>query len=226
MNGSRKKALAVCTLIFALMTWMGCQNDKSQTSDNADKEETQNKGVFQSIKKSFSPETGILPAGTKIRVRLSQVISTDTGQSGDDFLATLDSSLIANDKTLVPAGSKIIGELPYVKDSGRVKGRAELQMTLRKIIVDGAEYDIKTHALTVQAEGSEKKDAAVIGGSAAVGAIIGAISGGGKGAAIGAGVGGGGGTAYVLTTKGKKVEFGPESSLEFTLSEGVELPVQ
>ena len=52
---------------------------------------------------------------------------------------------------------------------------------------------------------SKKKQAVIIGGSAAGGAAIGALAGGGKGAAIGAGVGAVGGAIYNQKTKNKRV---------------------
>ncbi len=50
-----------------------------------------------------------------------------------------------------------------------------------------------------------KHSAAIVGGSAAGGALIGALAGGGKGAAIGALAGGGGGLVYDRLTHKKKV---------------------
>ena len=52
---------------------------------------------------------------------------------------------------------------------------------------------------------SKKKQAAIIGGTAAGGAAIGALAGGGKGALIGAGVGAAGGAVYNQKTKNKRV---------------------
>ena len=51
---------------------------------------------------------------------------------------------------------------------------------------------------------------------------MGGIIGGKKGVAVGAAVGGGAGTATVLTTKGKEVEFQPEHKFSFSLSREVE----
>jgi hypothetical protein len=61
----------------------------------------------------------------------------------------------------------------------------------------------------------------VIGGTAALGAIIGAIAGGGKGAAIGAGAGAGVGTAAQVMTKGQRVRIPSETRLTFTLQRPV-----
>ena len=216
-----KNIWSATALILSLMVWTGCQGDKSGPGKTGQEE-----GLNEDIQETFLQDTETLPAGMKIRVRLSQAISTETNQSGDTFHATLESPLIKNGETLAPAGSRVTGEIPQVKKSGKVKGRAEMQLTLRNIAFDGSEYGLHTHPLTIQAKSSEKRDAAMIAGGTAAGAIIGAITGGGKGAAIGAGIGGGGSTAYVLSTRGEKVEFEAETTFEFTLSEDVELPVQ
>ncbi|MCU1292713.1 MAG: hypothetical protein JWP08_1563, partial [Bryobacterales bacterium] len=67
------------------------------------------------------------------------------------------------------------------------------------------------------------KDAAKVGGGAALGAIIGAIAGGGKGAGIGAGVGGAAGAGDVLLTRGKPVVLASETKLSFRLAAPVSI---
>ena len=170
-------------------------------------------------------EIAVVPEGTSIAVRLSQGISTTKNNAGDPFSASLDGPLVVNGKTLAPRGSVVSGMLTDVVDAGRVEGRASLTMVLRRLTVDDKGYSLTTQPLTLVARSTKKKDAAIIGGSAAAGALIGAIAGGGKGAAIGAGVGGGSGTGYVLATKGDPVAYGPETRFTFRLSEPLELPV-
>ena len=60
---------------------------------------------------------------------------------------------------------------------------------------------------------------AVIGGVAALGAIIGAIAGGGKGAALGGVSGAGAGTAIQVLTKGVQVRVPAETRLTFVLQQ-------
>jgi hypothetical protein len=171
------------------------------------------------------PEVVSLPADSKISIRLEHGVSTEKNSAGDTFTGWLDGPLTVDGKTVAPARSQVVGKLTQVKDAGRVEGRAGLSMVLHTLVVDGEEYDLETLPLSRVARNTRKKDAAIIGGSAAAGAVIGAIAGGGKGAAIGAGVGGGSGTGYVLATKGEPVEFAPETRLTFYLSEPLQLPV-
>jgi hypothetical protein len=183
----------------------------------------QPKSIFSKL--GLGKETVVVPEGTALPVRLSQGISTERNNAGDTFTAVLDAPLVVNGKTLAPRGAQVTGILTDVVDAGRVEGRASLTMVLRRIEIDGDDHTLTTQPLTLVARNTKKKDAAIIGGSAAAGAVIGAIAGGGKGAAIGAGVGGGSGTGYVLATKGDPVAYGPEARFTFRLAEPLDLPV-
>ena len=173
---------------------------------------------------SATQEAVTVPTGTRIHIRLENAVSTKSNSSGDRFSATLDGPLTVDDKVLAPSRSKIVGQLTQVTQSGRIKGRARMTMVLRKMVVDNKEYDLSTRPLTLVAPSTKKRDALLIAGSSAFGAIIGALAGAGKGAAIGAGIGGGSGTGFVLATRGKPVAYGPEARFTFTLAEPMQLP--
>ena len=105
-----------------------------------------------------------------------------------------------------------------------MKGRASIELTLTEIMRgNGDSLNIATKPYSAVAESTKKRDAAIIGGGAGVGAAIGAIAGGGKGAAIGAAVGGGAGTGTVLATKGKEIHYSPETRIPFTLTTSIEI---
>jgi hypothetical protein len=76
-----------------------------------------------------------------------------------------------------------------------------------RIVVRGVEHDLDTTAIVVEGPDSHGRDAAIIGGSTAGGAILGGILGGGKGAKKGAVIGVLGGTGAVLATRGQDVEL-------------------
>lgn len=210
---------------LALLTFALTGRQDSSVSAHAESARAQTKSFLSRLSSPLGPETAIVPAGTKIHIRLQDAISTERNASGDRFAASLDGPLIVDGKVLAPSRSEIIGQLTDAKKSGRVKGRARLTMVLRKLVVGNKEYELSTGPLTLVAPSTKKRDAAVIAGGAAAGAAIGAIAGGGKGAAIGAGIGGGSGTGYVLATKGAPVAYGPESRFTFTLSGPLQLPV-
>ena len=63
---------------------------------------------------------------------------------------------------------------------------SELTLDLVSIRVNGRMVDLNTEEVTTSSDSRGSKSGKVIGGTAAVGAILGGIFGGGKGAAIGA----------------------------------------
>lgn len=210
---------AAGALSFALLD----RQDTTATADTTSLNPPQKRSFFSQF--SREPERITVPAEAKLSIRLEHAISSEKNSPGDAFTGWLDGPLTVDGKVVAPSRSKVIGKLTQVKDSGRVEGVASITMVLQTLEVDGREYDLETLPLTRVARNTRKKDAAIIGGSAAAGAVIGAIAGGGKGAAIGAGVGGGSGTGYVLATKGEPVAYGPEARFTFFLSKPVELPV-
>jgi hypothetical protein len=166
----------------------------------------------------------VIPAGTRFRVSLLDAVSSDKSRPGESFMASLAEPIVVDGKTALEKGTKIRGRVVDSKESGRVKGRASIELLLTEIVrADGESVSITTKPYRAVAESTKKRDAAIIGGGAGLGAAIGAIAGGGKGALIGAAVGGGAGTGTVLATKGKEIHYSPETRLPFTLAAPVEI---
>lgn len=222
--------------LILLVSLAGCSNqggsdaaDKSAAStaataaDKAKKDEAKG-GLIDTL--LGRPQLLTVPAGTSLPVRLAAGLSTEANSEGDRFEATLDRAITIDGKVVAPAGSGVAGRVYHSQRSGKVKGRAELGLTLTSLVVDGKTYAIDTNNWFRQASGTKKKDAAIIGGAAGVGGLVGAIAGGKKGAAIGAAVGGGGGTGVVVATRGKPVALGSEARLTFRLQKAIELPVR
>jgi len=165
-----------------------------------------------------------IPAGTKLRVALLDTVSSDKSRPGDQFIATLAEPVVVGGKTVFAKGTRVRGRVVDAKQSGRVKGRASIELTLTEVMpATGGAVSIFTKPFSQVAEATKKRDAAIIGGGAGLGAVIGAIAGGGKGAAVGAAVGGGAGTGTVLATKGKEIHLGPETRVPFTLARSIEI---
>lgn len=171
------------------------------------------------------PRTAVLEDGSAIQVRLSEFLSSETNQPGDRFNAILDEDLTIGGWLVAPAGSIVTGEVTRVADAEKVRGRAMMELTLRELQVEGQRYSLSTNAIRVEAEGSKKEDATIIGGGAGIGALLGAIMGGKKGAVLGAVIGAGAGTTAVLVTEGEDVEFESEQRFRFFLQRDVRMDV-
>ena len=165
----------------------------------------------------------VIPSGTKLSVALIDLLDTDKNSAGDHFLASLAESVVIDGTTVLEKGTKVRGYVVEVEDSGRVKGLASIRLVLTDIMQGNKMVPITTDTFAATADSTQSRDAEIIAGSAGVGAVIGAIAGGKKGAAVGAIAGGGAGTGVVLGTKGKEIHYGPETRLNFTLANSVQM---
>jgi hypothetical protein len=161
-----------------------------------------------------------IPEGTALRVRLDTTVASNTSRVEDRVYGRLVSPIVIDGRTVVPAGSTLVGTVVNADRSDRVKGRASLALRFNELALagDNETYRIRTRTWSRTAEATKGEDAAKIAVPAVGGAVIGALAGGKKGAAIGGAVGGGAGTAVVLSTRGKEVRLGRGSVLLVRLS--------
>ena len=166
---------------------------------------------------------GEIPAGTEIVIRMIDAADSQYDQLGKTYRASVDQPVVVNGQTIIPRGADVITVLTDAKKSGKISGRTELTLNLQSVTVNGRTYDANSSTVE-QASGSRgARSTKVIGGTAALGAIIGAIAGGGKGAAIGAGSGAAVGTAAEVATSGQRVKIPAETRLTFSLQAPLEL---
>ena len=165
---------------------------------------------------STSSKGVTVPEGTALHVRLDQSLATNQHRSGDGFTATLTQPVRVNDKVVIPEGSQVNGVVVYAKESGRLKGRAQMGLALESVQVGNDSYDIATNTITRASGGHKKRNLA----------IIGAIAAGGKGALIGGPVGAGAGVAVAAITGKKNVRVPAETVMTFRLVEPVSVTPQ
>lgn len=167
-----------------------------------------------------------IPEGTVVEIRLEERVASDEQRTGDRFKARLDRDIEVDGEVVFPVGTEVTGKILDATESGRVEGRARMELALESLKRGEESFPIRTNPIAVEAEGSKGRDAKIIGGAAAVGALIGAITGGKKGAAVGAASGAGAGTAGVLITKGEEVDLPRERLLSFRLEDSFEAQVK
>jgi hypothetical protein len=166
-----------------------------------------------------------LPVRTAIHVTLDQALSTRQSNSGDHFEATVSEPVVVDGKTVIPQGAHAEGLVVESRESGRLRGRARLQLTLQTVAVNGQSYDVRTISHPRIGRDHKKRNWEWIGGGAAGGAVIGALAGGGTGALIGGPVGAGAGVTAAIITGKKDIKLRAETPLKFELSEPVTIKV-
>ena len=160
--------------------------------------------------------------GTFFTVRVNQILSSDHNHEGDAFSATLVKPIVVNGVIVADRGQVIQGRVSEAKKAGRVSGVSHLGLELTDMtLVDGSQVPVKTELVSRNGSTSQGRDAAAIGATTGIGALIGAGAGGyhnaGEGAAIGAGAGAAAGIIGVLLTRGNPTIVHPEQVLTFRI---------
>ncbi|HYX70957.1 MAG TPA: hypothetical protein VE825_17610 [Terriglobales bacterium] len=180
--------------------------------------------VAGKVVKAARPEAVVVPQGTPLVVKLDQSVSTKYSRSGETFEATVISPVVVDNQVVVPSGTPVEGRVVYAHPSGRLRGRANLELTLDAMRLDQDTYELRTNTVG-RVSGSHKvRNIAWIGGGGGAGALIGALAAGGKGALIGGPVGAGAGLGIAALTGRKHASVPAESAVTFRLREPLSLP--
>jgi len=167
-----------------------------------------------------------VPEHTTIHVTLDQALASNQSRPGDHFDASVSEPIVIADKTVIPRGAHVEGLVVDAHHSGRLMGRARLQLALQTAEVDGKNYEIRTTSSRKVGGNHKKRNLAWIGRGAGGGLLIGALAGGGEGALIGGPIGAGAGTAAALLTGKKDIKLPAETHLTFKLAEPVKVNVR
>lgn len=168
-------------------------------------------------------EAWSLPEGTELTLLLETPVSSSRSRQGDAVVARVERAEGPEGRIVLPGGTVLKGRVAEAVPSGRVKGRARVSVAFDRIVVRGRTHEIEGTRVTVEAPDDHGRDAKIIGGGSAAGAVLGAIADGKKGfvrgAVIGATVGGG----AVLATKGREIELPAGSRWKVRVTESVRL---
>lgn len=174
------------------------------------------------------PQTLTLPAGTVIRIRTNQWLSSDRNFPGDQFSAVLDQPIVADGWVVARRGQEETGRVSMAQKAGsRNNNASQLGVQLTDLaLVNGQQVPIQTQLVQNSAGRSNGRNAAIVGSTAGVGAAIGAAVGGGSGAAAGAIVGGAAGIIGAFSTHGRPTVIPPESVISFRLQDPVTISTE
>ena len=82
-------------------------------------------------------ESMTVPQDTTIHVTLDQALSSAQNRPGDHFEATVSEPVIIDGKTVIPQGAYAEGLVVDARHSGRLMGRAQLQLALETVNGNG-----------------------------------------------------------------------------------------
>ena len=168
-----------------------------------------------------------LPAGTVLPVDLETPVGSDISRVEQRVEGRLRRAVMSRGVEVLPAGTAVVGYVTAARRPGKVKGRGLIAMRFTQIDTPGAGTTrMSTAQISRLAPATKEKDALKIVAPAAAGAVIGRIAGGKDAAAKGAVIGGAGGTAYVLSTRGKDVRLGRGANLSVKLTAPLTLRVR
>jgi len=171
------------------------------------------------------PPPVVLPAGTKLNVRINDAVSAKNSKPGDAFTGSIAQPVVVQGRTVIPSGSPVSGEVVAAQQGGKVKGESSLTLHVTQVRAYGVAYNVSTDQFVQQAKGKGGRTTKMGAGGAAAGALIGGLAGGGKGAAIGAGVGAGAGVAGSAFTGNKELSIPAEAVLQFPLTQPVQIQI-
>jgi hypothetical protein len=89
-----------------------------------------------------APKLARVPAGTRLRVRIADGIDARKSAVGDRFGASLEIGLGADGVAILPAGTKLHGQIAELRAAGPVASRLKLELT--QLMVQGQPMDIVT----------------------------------------------------------------------------------
>jgi hypothetical protein len=174
------------------------------------------------------PASLTLPAGTLVRVRLTDTLSSDHNNAGDGFTTVLDQPIIVQGWVVSRRGQMAVGQVVTAQKASRNKGVSQLAIELNQLVlVDGQQVPIRTQLVQTSAGTTSRgRDAATIGTTTGIGTVIGAAAGGGQGAAIGAVIGVAAGAVGIMSTRGRPTELYSETLLTFSLEDPVTISTE
>jgi hypothetical protein len=178
---------------------------------------------YDTPRAAASPSGITIPVDTRITVRMIETVDSERSRLGQTFRASLDEPVMVGNQEVIPRGADVLTKLVTDQRSGSIQGRTILTLAISTITVNGQPLDVTTTDVQTASGSRGARTAGVVGGGAALGAIIGAIAGGGKGAAIGAGSGAVVGAGAEVLTGGQKVKIPSETRLTFRLQSPVQL---
>jgi hypothetical protein len=157
-----------------------------------------------------------LPAGTSMKMKLENALTTSSSKSGDPFSARVTEAVMLDGKLVIPVGASVQGRVTKASEPRRIAGKPTIAIFPETVVLPNGEHYMLNATLVdtsvrngtdvndegqFKGKGYDGKDMTEIGMGTGGGMLVGGLIGGGKGLLIGGAVGA---TATVAHWLGKK----------------------
>ena len=179
------------------------------------------------VRQAAKPQVRMVgvPAGTMLSLALDQTLSSATSNAGDTFSATVVEPIVIDGRAVIPGGSRLEGRVTEATAARKGAGKGTLTLSFGALSLPSGYHTNVVGSLQEVSASKKGRDAAIIGGSAAGGALLGQILGKDtKGTMIGAIVGGGVGTAVVMSKEGTQAIVPADTPFAIRLEQAIQVP--
>jgi hypothetical protein len=157
-----------------------------------------------------------LPAGTTVKVKLENALTTFSSKGGDPFSGRVTEAVMLDGKAVIPVGASVQGRVTKVSEPRRIAGKPTIAIFPETVVLPSGERYMLNATLVdtslrngtdvndegqFKGKGHDGKDMIEIGMGTGGGMLVGGLIGGGKGLVIGGAVGA---TATVAHWLGKR----------------------
>ena len=150
------------------------ENDRDLDRDRNDFDQRGPDQQQQPPQGAYAPGQLTIPAGTWIKVRMDQMLSSDRNRAGDGFMATLSQPIIAGGFVVARRGQTVSGRIVEAQKAGRISGTSRLGVEITDLsLADGHQLPIRTQMAQYAGGTSIGRDIGAVGTTTGVGAMIG-----------------------------------------------------
>ena len=145
-----------------------------------------------------------LPAGTALKVKLDNTLTTFSSKRGDAFSARVTEPVVVAGKTVIPIGTTVQGRVTKVDEPRRIAGKPTIGIMPQSMVLPNGEHyaldatmvdtsmrggtDVNTEG-QFKGAGHDGRDLTEVGLGTGGGMLTGGLIGGGKGMLIGGAIG-------------------------------------
>src|SRR5262245_37401608 len=115
----------------------------------------------------------VVPAGTVLNVRTTQLIDADTAQVGTRYRGIVDDPVNVDGRVVIPRGTPATLEVVNVEHSSNMKGRDRITLKVLSVHLNARAYPVSASYVELKGHSEGKRATRKVLGGAGIGAAVG-----------------------------------------------------